>query len=103
MLLIADSGSSKTDWRLIDQTGKINQFKTTGLNPYYQSQDSIQENIVASFEENIVEHVAQIFFYGAGCKEEGKVLMETALTKVFNKANVWVGNDLLAAARATCG
>lgn len=35
MQLIADSGSTTTDWRLIDEGGKIQQYTTIGLNPYF--------------------------------------------------------------------
>ncbi|UZR95510.1 N-acetylglucosamine kinase [Chondrinema litorale] len=103
MILIADSGSSKTDWRLIDNTGKISQQKSLGLNPYYQSLEEIHQNISATFNTSVLEQVNKVFFYGAGCKEDGKVLMENALKNACNLADIWVGNDLLAAARATCG
>ena len=44
MILIADSGSTKTDWRLIDESGKISQAKTVGFNPYHQS--SLENTLV---------------------------------------------------------
>lgn len=103
MILIADSGSSKTDWRIIDKLGNISIQKTIGLNPYYQTKGDIINSIFSSFEKTVFEQVYKIYFYGAGCRDEGKVLMKKALELSFKNAEVWVENDLLAAARATCG
>nr|MDQ3393617.1 N-acetylglucosamine kinase [Bacteroidota bacterium] len=41
MILIADSGSTKTDWRMIDGQGKVEQAKTTGFNPYQNTEEEI--------------------------------------------------------------
>ena len=43
MILIADSGSTKTDWRLLDKDGEIAQVKTVGFNPDYQTSAGIYE------------------------------------------------------------
>ena len=45
MILIADSGSTKTDWRLVDSESKIHQFSTQGFNPYFQSKEEISAEI----------------------------------------------------------
>jgi len=45
MILIADSGSTKTDWRLIDDQKKIHQYSTQGFNPYFQTEVEISEII----------------------------------------------------------
>ena len=49
MILIAESGSSKTDWRIITKNGVL-QAKTIGLNPYYQTSNSIIEELDAMAE-----------------------------------------------------
>ena len=45
MILIADSGSTKTDWRIINDKGNIEQARTKGFNPYYQSSAEIQKEL----------------------------------------------------------
>jgi glucosamine kinase len=45
MILIADSGASKTDWRIIDTTGSIEQAQTIGFNPYYQPIEQFDQEV----------------------------------------------------------
>lgn len=67
MLLIADSGSSKTEWRLINEEAQtLFSVQTQGLNPYFVSQDKIVD-VLASFIKPIAGKVERVFFYGAGC------------------------------------
>jgi glucosamine kinase len=109
MILIADSGSTKTDWRIIDSENRIHQFRTAGINPYFQSSEDIvkilQEELIpacGSLLEN--ETISEIWFYGAGCSSPAKVqVVENALNEVFISAQIEVQHDLLAAARAVCG
>ena len=66
MILIADSGSTKTDWRLIDEQNKIHQYATQGFNPYFQTTEEIAEIIKAELlpklESEISNPKFQIFF-----------------------------------------
>ncbi len=105
MILIADSGSTKTDWRIIDQSKKIHQASTQGFNPYFQEATTITENLkkeLLPFLPN--EMVRKVYFYGAGCSNAEKIkVIETALENVFPGVSVEVEHDLLAAARALCG
>lgn len=104
MILIADSGSTKTDWRIIDAEGKIHQAKTQGLNPYHQSTDEIAKVLKSELMPQWTGLIEQVFFYGAGCANP--TVNQTAvgaLQQVFPEADVWVESDLLAAARALCG
>jgi N-acetylglucosamine kinase-like BadF-type ATPase len=104
MILIADSGSTKTDWRFISSNGEISQYKTEGLNPFLRNEAEIAECLHITFESLIADKVKKIFFYGAGCKGTGKELLQKVLADSFKSANkIKVENDLLAAARATCG
>src|SRR5277367_4689578 len=105
MLLIADSGSTKTSWRLVDENKKIEHYLTEGLNPYFKSHGEIiveiKTNLVPHFQKNA--RVDSIFFYGAGCSSVEKCeLMKDALLECFPSARVTVAHDILAAARATC-
>jgi N-acetylglucosamine kinase-like BadF-type ATPase len=108
MILIADSGSTKTDWRLIDADKKIHQFGTQGINPYFQT----KEEITSVFEKEIPENIksiikdqkAEINFYGAGCSaEDKKQLVKEALASAFSLADIFIESDMLGAARSVCG
>jgi glucosamine kinase len=108
MKLVADSGSTKTAWRLIDEQSRIHQISTQGFNPYFQDEKQIggvlKDEFFNQLPDNIQLQNLEIFFYGAGCSsEEKKLVVKRALIDVFPGADVFVEHDLLAAARATCG
>ena len=104
MILVADSGSTKTDWRIIDAHGKIHQVKTAGLNPYHQSSDEIAQVLDQELLPQITVPVEQVFFYGAGCANPSvNQTAVQALASIFSAAQIQVESDLLAAARALCG
>jgi N-acetylglucosamine kinase-like BadF-type ATPase len=104
MILIADSGSSKTDWRLIDNNGEISQFRGAGFNPNYQAGEELSNILQAYFFESIYDRVEKVYFYGSGCASpQNRELVTIVLHKAFIKSTVIVEHDLLAAARATCG
>lgn len=107
MLLIADSGSSKTGWRLADGKGAVLPFHTEGLNPYYKT----IEQLKAVLNNDLIPHlpckaedVKAIYFYGAGCSVPSKCEeVKIALLACFAQAKVSVEHDILGAARACCG
>lgn len=107
MILIADSGSTKTDWRLIDDKKQIHQYVTQGINPYFQDSDGIVTmlgNELIPQLSNISNLISQIYFYGAGCGAESKkTIVHSALSKNFPIATIIVETDLLGAARSVCG
>lgn len=105
MILIADSGSTKTDWVLFDGDSIVNRVKTQGLNPTQQSSDTILEVLTKELAGKIDTTTPHtIYFYGAGCAyENANKRMQTALEKVFTTRNIEIHSDLLAAARALCG
>jgi glucosamine kinase len=104
MILIADSGGSKTDWRLLHQNGKIGQASAPGFNPYYQPIDDLTNNIRDILLPAIDEKVTNIFFYGAGVSSaKNQQVIKNTFLQFFPDANIEIGWDLLAAARALCG
>ncbi len=106
MILIADSGSSKTDWILLDhRLSRSAEFITKGLNPNVITGETIEHEISVSAEIKDARHkVKKLFFYGAGCSNANNIaLIETILRKLFPAAVVHVKSDLYAAAYATCG
>jgi len=102
--LIADSGSTKTDWCVI-QDDKRNIFSTQGLSPYFLNAEGIERVVVGEVHTQInKDDVAELYFYGTGCKHPAnKKLMLRALKKAFPNAGVSVDNDLSGAAKALCG
>ena len=101
MILVAESGSTKTDWCLIDHENKISCFRTGGLNLYYQSTIDIQRTLANEVIRLIPFGPEKIYFYGAGCTPGKKSkLFEKILRKFFNESVIEVQSDLLAAARS---
>ena len=89
MRLIVDSGSTKTDWIAIDDSGNILfETQTLGLNPQVLSEAIVEERIINNYElYRIRNEVDSTFFYGAGCgTEPPRKLMEGVL-KGFSKFN----------------
>lgn len=105
MILIADSGSTKTDWRLIDREGNIHQAQTIGLNPYFVTDEKILETLqVGPVKLFTATEVRQVYFYGSGVSNsQQQERLERILKFVYSLAEVHVEHDLLGAARALCG
>lgn len=105
MILLADSGSTKTDWLLLDDEGQqVTRFASVGFNPFYQSQAIIAEGLRAEVVPNVSGLVQEVHFYGAGCADEATSRpAHDALAAAFPGAALAVHSDLLAAARGLCG
>ena len=106
MILIADSGGSKTDWRLVRKDGGIDQASSAGFNPYYQPIEDLKRIVKDVLMSRIPtsEEVTEIYFYGAGVSsEKNQATIRQAFLEFFPKAQIEIGWDLLAAARALCG
>ena len=102
--LIADSGSTKAEWCLLDgKKKKI--FYTQGLSPYFLTSEQIQHIIEQELKIKMKLAVPdEIFFYGTGCSSpDNKKSVKKALLKVFPKAVTSVDHDLMGAAKALCG
>jgi len=105
MIIIADGGSTKTNWCLLTQDGKKVYFNTEGYNPYFSSiayiVNSLHESLPTDLE---IDKITEVNYYGAGCStEEKRNQVKEAMSAVFKNAAVYVGHDLLAAARALLG
>lgn len=103
--LIADSGSTKTSWCLVDsvagQPTILHTFQTQGLNPLYASEQEIKD-AARSVVENFGEHEPErVQFYGAGCSGERIAMVRRTLASLFTPATrVEVASDLVGACRA---
>lgn len=107
MILIADSGSTKTEWVLLDGKPILNGLHTKGVNPYFLS----VEQITHIFSTELIPHlgvdpsqITEIHYYGAGCSTVEKCSMvQLPLAQYFTNAQIEVTHDLLGAARSACG
>jgi N-acetylglucosamine kinase-like BadF-type ATPase len=104
MQLIADSGSSKTDWRFLKDDNTIEQLKTSGINPYLISNKQLLESLTRDFKDQSIHNLQEINFYGAGCgQEKNKEKIKSVFSDFFKCEHIFVEDDMLAAARASCG
>ncbi|MGV8092409.1 MAG: ATPase [Mangrovibacterium sp.] len=100
--LIADSGSTKADWRLIGERSEIDSFQTKGMNPYFRTSEDISQELQEKIIPKITHDVKEIFFYGAGVIEQVNDVKES-LSRLFPGANVETHSDVLGASRALFG
>ena len=105
MILLADSGSTKTDWCVADGAAEICRIATHGTNPFFQSTDEIAQEVDGGLLPQLGNRpIEQIRFYGAGCAFPDKIaVIRDVLAARFTAADIEVGSDMLAAARALCG
>lgn len=102
-ILIADSGFTKTDWRLIQKDGSIEQARTAGINPYYQSEEEMLR-VIKDLHAQIPDKIDEIFYYGTGCSSGvNRKKIADLLAKYYPTATIDVNHDLLAAGRSLCG
>lgn len=102
--LIADSGSTKTEWCLLDGNKK-KYINTQGLSPYFlnsiQIKDILEKELLPKLKKAVP---AEIFFYGTGCSNPHNVkIVKDVLKSVFKKSKIAVDHDLMGAAKALCG
>jgi len=104
MILIIDSGSTKSDWISVklQSNHQVDKFHTKGLNPAILSEDEIFKIIQENSELIAIKsEVTHVFFYGAGCgTEKPRLLLNQVLQTIFSKADVEVKEDTMAAVRA---
>ena len=80
MILIADSGSTKTDWCIVFNDTPIKRMGTKGINPFFQSEEEIQQELTHSLLPQLPEGtINSVFFYGAGCTPEKAPVLRRAI------------------------
>ena len=105
MVLIADSGSTKTDWRMLEENQIVGQSQTVGFNPYYQDAEAIAAELQANLLPYCTGKIERVFYYGTGVTNDQKAaIVKNAILKVFGEITLMdVESDVLGAARAACG
>ena len=104
MILVADSGSTKCDWILIDSQSNQHKTNSMGFNPFFHDADLVYSKLMEN--ELFIEYrnrVSEVYFYGAGCSSEARNrIIANGLKRVFSSAEtVLVDHDLKGAALST--
>jgi len=103
MIFIIESGSTKSDWVLVDNKNNQSFYTTIGFNPYFHSSEFIVKEI--NKNDSIIdvsEQITSVYFFGAGCSsDELNEIIHTGLSHVFQNAKIHVDHDLVACAYST--
>ena len=105
MMLIADSGSTKTEWALVRDTDNILFFRTEGYNPYFDRQITWKDDLAGWLRgEGVAGKIDRVYYYGAGCDtgDHAKLVLDL-FRKIVPAAGTEVYDDLTGAARALFG
>lgn len=105
MILLADGGSTKVDWRLVDGSKEIKQISTKGSNPFFRTREDISDEIKAVIKPAVENYaIDAVFFFGAGCATpEKSMVIKNAIADNIKTPYIEVDSDLLAAAKGLCG
>ena len=100
MKLIAESGSTRTEWALVEDNHLVQRVFNEGLNPFFQTRREISRSVRLGLPESFFKKkLDQVYYYGAGCSSyEKKNILGASLVAQF-KTPIQVESDLLAAAR----
>lgn len=104
MILVADSGSSKTDWMGYTPEKTLT-FSTQGINPYFVNANDVVKILSKTKEiAPYANEVTEVYFFGSGCSSPDKhEIISNGLSTFFTKAFISVDHDLIGSAYATCG
>jgi len=106
MILIADSGSTKTDWCLLQAAETLLNISTKGINPVLQDDDAIDCLLSTQLMPEVGEYalrITEVYFYGAGVLPQQEMRIRHILSAYFPQASINAATDLLGAARALFG
>lgn len=104
--LIADSGSTKTEWALISKDNVFLKFESIGINPYFLNEPQIEHLLykeVLPYVQKYLPLIQAVYFYGAGCSnKENQIKLKHSIRKILDIEEIHIWHDILGAARATC-
>jgi N-acetylglucosamine kinase-like BadF-type ATPase len=103
MIIVADSGSTKTDWAIVGK--EVSMVQSIGLNPFFFTDEQLEKTIYEALKEVDASSVEGIYFYGSGCGlESNKEKLRVCFRKLFPAAkDVVVDTDLVGAVIALYG
>lgn len=103
MILVADSGSTKTEWKIINDGTTGDSKFSTGINPFFLSGDEIYILLKKELEDIAGTSFASVYFYGTGINSPAKAdVVRGAIEKFVSSESTYIGSDLLGAARSLC-
>jgi N-acetylglucosamine kinase-like BadF-type ATPase len=102
-ILLADSGSTKTEWKLIRDGSSGESFFSGGINPYFLNEDEIFRLLVTELSHFSGKLFDSVYFYGTGCNSDSKnSVVKSAIERFLSSGKTFIGSDLLGAAHALC-
>lgn len=103
MILLAESGSTKTDWRLLGENARS--FETIGLNPYFVNSETVAKELLPHLQHETPFTLREVHFYGTGITDPGKaeIISQGILKALGYPVPVYTYSDVIAAARALFG
>lgn len=103
-LLIADSGSTKTDWAVIPENGAVTHLQSPGLNPYFTSAGELTDVVTDQLLPRLnTGQSFEVYFYGAGCGNLSYCELFQSVFETLGAEKAFVETDLLGVARAALG
>lgn len=103
MILVADSGSTKTEWKILNNDIARESKFSSGINPYFLSDIEIYDLFQKEIRDFSDFKFNKIYYYGTGCNSEAKNnTVKKALSRFFSADEIFIGTDLLGAARSLC-
>jgi N-acetylglucosamine kinase-like BadF-type ATPase len=103
MILVADSGSTKTEWKIIKDNIPQESIFSGGINPYFLSENGIYQLLEKELGSHYRKAFKKVYFYGTGCNSEAKNnVVRNALSRFVVADEIFIGTDLLGAARSLC-
>jgi len=103
MILVADSGSTKTEWKILKDGVPHESIFSSGINPYFLSDKEIYELFLKEINDLSRYTFRKIYYYGTGCNSDSKNnTVREALKRFFSAGEIFIGSDLLGAARSLC-
>ncbi len=105
MIAVVYSGSRYADWKLAEKGKIVSEFKTTGINPFFNDENHILQFLNKNIQLiNNAEKIRWVYFFGAGASSKDRqLIVNKALSDFFRYSKVVVEHDLKAAALASCG
>lgn len=104
--LVADSGSTKTEWALLTKKDVFLRFESKGINPYFLNEKQIEhilQDEVLPYLKKYLSLLQAVYFYGAGCSnKENNLKLKHSIHRILNIDEIHIAHDMLGAARATC-
>jgi glucosamine kinase len=103
MILVADSGSTKTEWKILRDGKADESLFSAGINPYFVSADDIYFLLINELQSLSEQSFDRVYFYGTGCNSKSKDdVVRGAIARFCKAGEIFIGSDLLGAARSLC-